>query len=80
MEYHRWQPHPITLDAYATADREKGGYFVVVTTKNLIDRLEKDAYEIRKSLQWVLQALFDYPEYLGLVSYSFSDEKHESQL
>jgi hypothetical protein len=79
MEYHRWQPNPITLDVYATADREKGGYFVVVTTNKLIERLEKDAFDIRKSLQWVLQALFDYPEYLGIVSYRFSEEKHEGQ-
>jgi hypothetical protein len=78
MEYHRWQPDAATLNAYATADRERGGYFVVVTTKKLPRDIEKDEYEIRESLKWVLQALFDYPEYLGIVSSKFSEEKHEA--
>ena len=77
--YHRWQPNETSLNAYATADREKGGYIVVVTTKKLPRDIEKDACDIRESLQWVLQALFDYPEYLGIVSSKFSDDKNESQ-
>jgi hypothetical protein len=80
MEYHRWQPDEATLNAYATADREKGGYLVVVTTKKLPHDIEKDFYEIRQSLRWVLQALFDYPEHLGIVSSKFLDNKNESQL
>ena len=79
MEYHRWQPNETSLNAYATADREKGGYIVVVTTKKLPRDIDKDACDIRESLQWVLQALFDYPEYLGIVSSKFSDDKNESQ-
>jgi hypothetical protein len=78
MEYHRWQPDEATLNAYATADRERGGYLVVVTTKVLPRDLEKDDYDIRESLRWVLQALFDYPEHLGIVSSKFSEEKYES--
>ena len=77
MEYHRWQPDEATLNAYATADREKGGYLVVVTTKKLPHDIEKDSYEIRQSLRWVLQALFDYPEHLGIAPQKFSEEKHE---
>jgi hypothetical protein len=78
MEYHRWQPDEATLNAYPTADRERGGYLVVVTTKRLPRDVEKDAYEIRESLRWVLQALFDYPEYLGIVPSRVLEEKHES--
>ena len=77
MEYHRWQPNETSLNAYATADREKGGYLVVVTTKKLPRDIEKDACDIRESLQWVLQALFDYPEYLGIAPQKFSEAKHE---
>lgn len=66
MGYHGWAVNKFKLDAYAIFDRERGEYVVVVTIESLPEGLEYDGYHIKRSLQWVLQALFEYGEDIGI--------------
>jgi hypothetical protein len=66
LSYHGWRSSEV-IKVYSTIEGEgRGDYKVNCVWKNIPEHYEDQSKEIERALEWVLLALFEYAEDLGL--------------